>query len=778
VKYYLLKYQATEPVIFKHKRIGYKGRPFMVRKFTTIFHSAPRGIVVLNRVRRLGWDEIPQWRNIIKGEMSIWGPRPLTQKTFELGKADKAFYLDLMKKRRPGLASLYINYQGPGTDNGIKIESARQHQVAHRHKLHQFELEHWGFGLAFKEILFKRTALPELRRLGEFIGLLSPKKKAGQGFRWTENLDEIMSCCAVDSVYVINNDFREGTKEKIAKWLMFLGLEFKVDMRSGKVWTNLALWLTILNGMKGTKFSRLTGEKTGFIAAIGHEPQKALLITPTEGGYHVEVINREYIAYNKIPVTLKEIIRVVGTKSLLGAKGNEDERYAGAPAMIKSYPLSPLPRGQFEKTLNIATEIFGRDDKTLKPVTREVCRLASRIGLPQFKQEMDTALKDASPQTQAAVIGSTIKALVKKICSMDMPRGADVRRYMRDDPGAQCLFFEGSPHLYAAFKGEPGSRSSQCVQFTTLLMMLMPMLGLKVYGAMNQSHTWALVKLPGQDKYLKINYWRISEVDPKEYRRGEDGNFQRWRHKGTPSKNFDFYSTRDKFSKALREQIRIWVEKCGVWNEGRRRTYKRIENQYEKNTKRLWRQLEMRFFRWLDHRRLDAFLDYFDREEYCHLTGIYIAPGISMKILTRWLDHNYDDPQIAAGISETGETLDIKPAVSQMGSIPFSTPGALMMPWVERLGSGLGLNERQTSLGIAPVIESPFFAVLGPLMPWLHKNTGYRFRQFWSSLAIFAAHWSLFRLVLWADGHWWPALIFALLGNAVVHFIENFGEWN
>lgn len=104
------------PIFFNGERLGYKGRIFKMYKFRSMYVNAPdirnddgstynssndiRVTKIGKIIRKTSIDEIPQILNIIKGDMSIIGPRP--------GLPDKEWYLsnDNEKERRkirPGI---------------------------------------------------------------------------------------------------------------------------------------------------------------------------------------------------------------------------------------------------------------------------------------------------------------------------------------------------------------------------------------------------------------------------------------------------------------------------------------------------------------------------------------------------------------------------------------------------------------------------------------------------------------------------------------------------
>lgn len=83
----LIKLSSRGPVLYAAQRAGHKGRPFRLLKFRTMHVGADRqGAFTAKsdpRVFPLGWllrvsklDELPQLINVLRGEMSIVGPRP------------------------------------------------------------------------------------------------------------------------------------------------------------------------------------------------------------------------------------------------------------------------------------------------------------------------------------------------------------------------------------------------------------------------------------------------------------------------------------------------------------------------------------------------------------------------------------------------------------------------------------------------------------------------------------------------------------------------------
>jgi exopolysaccharide biosynthesis polyprenyl glycosylphosphotransferase len=111
----LVKMNSKGPVLFMQERIGQGGRPFLMYKFRTMFVDAPAyattpqspddsRITPLGKwLRKLSIDELPQFWNVLKGDMSVVGPRPEMPQIV-------ALYTPIQRQRlcvKPGITGIW-----------------------------------------------------------------------------------------------------------------------------------------------------------------------------------------------------------------------------------------------------------------------------------------------------------------------------------------------------------------------------------------------------------------------------------------------------------------------------------------------------------------------------------------------------------------------------------------------------------------------------------------------------------------------------------------------
>ena len=131
------------PVLFRQRRVGRLGKTFYILKFRSMYVDAPRyersprherdpRITRVGRtLRRLSLDELPQLLNVIRGEMSLVGPRP--EMPF-LVRRHKARHHERLKAV-PGLTGLW------------QISPARACPIHESIEYDLYYLHHWSFFL-------------------------------------------------------------------------------------------------------------------------------------------------------------------------------------------------------------------------------------------------------------------------------------------------------------------------------------------------------------------------------------------------------------------------------------------------------------------------------------------------------------------------------------------------------------------------------------------------------------------------------------------------------
>lgn len=108
----LIRVSLGSPVLFRQRRPGFGGAPFMLVKFRSManrYDTAGQLLPDAERLTRAGrllracsLDEIPELWNVLRGEMSLVGPRPLLMQYLPLYTADQARRHEV----RPGITGL------------------------------------------------------------------------------------------------------------------------------------------------------------------------------------------------------------------------------------------------------------------------------------------------------------------------------------------------------------------------------------------------------------------------------------------------------------------------------------------------------------------------------------------------------------------------------------------------------------------------------------------------------------------------------------------------
>ncbi len=143
-----IKLTSKGPIIFKQERIGLNGKSFMMYKFRSMkvqdpeeekqewtTRDDPRKTKIGNFIRKTSIDELPQFFNVLKGDMSVVGPRP-----------ERPFFVNEFKEKIP---KYMIKHQvKPGLTGWAQIHGCRGNTSIKKRVEYDIEyVEHWHMGL-------------------------------------------------------------------------------------------------------------------------------------------------------------------------------------------------------------------------------------------------------------------------------------------------------------------------------------------------------------------------------------------------------------------------------------------------------------------------------------------------------------------------------------------------------------------------------------------------------------------------------------------------------
>jgi sugar transferase EpsL len=146
------------PVLFRQVRPGYHGEPFTIYKFRTMINSFDKNGDLLpdsGRLTRLGrflrslsLDELPELINVLRGEMSLVGPRPLLMQYLDRYSQEQARRHDVL----------------PGITGWAQVNGRNVLTWEDKFRFDVWYVDNWSFGLDIKILL--RTPWRVLQRKG------------------------------------------------------------------------------------------------------------------------------------------------------------------------------------------------------------------------------------------------------------------------------------------------------------------------------------------------------------------------------------------------------------------------------------------------------------------------------------------------------------------------------------------------------------------------------------------------------------------------------------
>ncbi len=150
----LIKRESAGPVIFRQERVGLHNKPFIMYKFRSMVEQTPddekkgwtvpkdpRVTKIGSFIRHTSIDEFPQFFNVLKGDMSLVGPRPERTQFVEMFREEIPRYM-VKHQVRPGMT-------GWAQVNGLRGDTS----IPERIKYDLWYIENWTLGLDIR-ILF------------------------------------------------------------------------------------------------------------------------------------------------------------------------------------------------------------------------------------------------------------------------------------------------------------------------------------------------------------------------------------------------------------------------------------------------------------------------------------------------------------------------------------------------------------------------------------------------------------------------------------------------
>ncbi|WP_230687476.1 sugar transferase [Hymenobacter ruricola] len=161
----MVKLSSPGPVFYRQERIGRNGQPFRIIKFRSMYVDAEKAGPALSSdhdpritkwgrfMRKVRLDELPQFWNVLKGDMSIVGPRP-----------ERQFFIDQIVKIAPHYRHLHRVRPGLTSLGQVKYGYAETvAQMVERLKFDILYIENMSLAMDFRVLLYTLKIIVEGR---------------------------------------------------------------------------------------------------------------------------------------------------------------------------------------------------------------------------------------------------------------------------------------------------------------------------------------------------------------------------------------------------------------------------------------------------------------------------------------------------------------------------------------------------------------------------------------------------------------------------------------